>query len=132
MLREENAFTLVEVLVAMMVLSVALLEMGRMQIVAIQVNVAANRLTQGMHLAQDRIEQLMAIPFNAASLVDTSAEDEALWTEYTEPNPPTGYSIRWRVNDQDTFPVTKTVNVFVSWKYLGTTKNVSLSFMKSS
>jgi prepilin-type N-terminal cleavage/methylation domain-containing protein len=131
MLREEKAFTLVEVLVAMMVLSVALLELGRMQIVAIQVNAAANRLTQGMHLAQDRIEQLMAIPSDAASLIDTSPEDETLWTEYTEPNPPVGYSIRWRVNDQDTFPVTKTVNVFVSWKHLGTTKNVSLSFMKS-
>lgn len=131
MLRDDKAFTLVEVLIAMMVLSVGLLELGRMQIVAIRVNSAANRLTQGTNLAQDRIEQLMALPFDHASLVDASPTDEGLWTEYTDPNPPAGFTVLWRVNDQSTAPSTKVVNVFTTWTQFGTTKNVTFSFVKS-
>ena len=131
MLRNEKAFTLIEVLVAMMVLSVGLLELGRMQIVAIQVNAAANRLTQGTNIAQDRIEQLMALPFDHANLVDTSPADAALWTEYTDPNPPEGFMVVWRVNDQNTAPPTKTVNVFTTWTQFRATRNVTFSFVKS-
>jgi prepilin-type N-terminal cleavage/methylation domain-containing protein len=131
MLRDDKAFTLVEVLIAMMVLSVGLLELGRMQIVAIQVTSAANRLTQGTNIAQDRIEQLMALPFDHLNLVDISPTDAALWTEYTDPNPPEGFTVVWRVNDQTTTPPTKAVNVFTTWTQFRTTKNVTFSFVKS-
>lgn len=131
MLHNEKAFTLIEVLIAMMVLSVGLLELGRMQIVAIQVNAAANRLTQGANVAQDRIEQLMALPFDHANLVDASPADAALWTEYTDPNPPEGFTVVWRVNDQNTAPPTKAVNVFTTWTQFRATRNVTFSFVKS-
>ena len=64
MVTTEKGFTLSEALVAIVVLSLGLLGLERMHIAAIQVNTIASRLTQATTLAQDRAEQLMALPYN--------------------------------------------------------------------
>ena len=71
MVATEKGFTLIEVLVAIVMLSLGLLGLGRMHIAAIQVNTIASRLTQGTTLAQDRAEQLMALPYDPM-LADTT------------------------------------------------------------
>ena len=127
----EKGFTLGEVLVAMVVFSVALLGLARMQIGAIQVNTIASRLTQGTTLAQDRVEQLMALPYNDPTLADTTAK--GTFTSYTDPNPPQGYTIRWDVDTDVPSTGIKTINIFVTWKNKASqTKTFSLSVQKSS
>ena len=91
MVATEKGLSLIEVLVAMVVLSLGLLGLERVHIAAIQANTIASRLTQGTTLAQDRAEQLMALPYNDAALADTTAP--GLFTTYTDPNPPQGYTI---------------------------------------
>ena len=72
MVAMDKGFTLSEVLVAIVVLSVGLLGLESMHIAAIQVNAIASRLTQGTTLAQDRAEQLMALSYNDPVLADTT------------------------------------------------------------
>src|SRR5262252_118284 len=110
----EKGFTLSEVLVAVIVLSLGLLGLERMHIAAIQVNTIASRLTQGTTLAQDRAERLMALPYNDPLLTDTT--DPGLFTSYTDANPPQGYTIRWEVDTNVPSTGIKTINIFVTWK----------------
>src|SRR5215510_14128958 len=105
MVTTEKGFTLSEALVAIVVLSLGLLGLERMHIAAIQVNTIASRLTQATTLAQDRAEQLMALPYDDAMLVDT-----------TDPNPPKGYTISWKVETDSPSKGIKTINIDVTWK----------------
>ena len=127
----EKGFTLIEVLVAMTVFSVALLGLEKMQIGALQVNTIASRLTQGTTLAQDRTERLMALPYDDPLLADTTAK--GIFTSYTDPNPPQGYTIRWDVDTDVPSTGIKTINIFVTWKNKASqTKTFSLSVQKSN
>jgi prepilin-type N-terminal cleavage/methylation domain-containing protein len=127
----EKGFTLTEALVAMVVFSLGLLALERMHIAAIQVNTIASRLTQGTTLAQDRAEQLMALPYNDLALADTTGP--GIFTRYTEPNPPQGYTIRWEVDTDAPSTGIKTVNIYVNWKNKASqTKSFNLAVQKSS
>jgi len=122
MVATEKGLTLMEVLVAVVVLSLGLLGLERVHIAAIQANTIASRLTQATTLAQDRAEQLMALPYNDAALAATT---------YTEPNPPQGYTITWTV-DAPSAGI-KTINIDVTWKNKASQlKTFSLSVQKSS
>lgn len=131
-MKDNGGFTLIEVLIAMVVLSVALLELGRMQLVAMQVNANAQNLTEATYLGQDVMERLMALPFNDASLTDTSPNDEGVWTTYTALDPPAGYTISWAVNQVRNPLLHTDVTITVSWQAHGVTKNSKFSFIKSS
>jgi len=130
MVATDKGFTLVEVLVAMGIFSVALLGLEKMHLTAIQVNAIASRLTQATTLAQDRVERLMAMPYNDPLLADTTATGS--FTSYTDPNPPQGYTITWRVDTDVPSAGIKTVNIFVTWNNLKASKTFSLSMRKSN
>ncbi len=129
-MQDEKGLTLLEVLVAMVVLSLGLLALAKMQITAIQVNAASGRLTQGTAFAQDKVEQLMALPYADAKLDDQTPVGE--FTTYTETRPAQGYTITWTV-DQDTPAVgVKTINLKVTWSNRGRQKTFLLAFFKES
>ena len=130
MVATDKGFTLSEVLVAIVVLSLGLLGLERMHIAAIQVNTIASRLTQGTTLAQDRAERLMALPYSDPMLADITGP--GIFTSYTDPNPPQGYTIRWEVDTDVPSTGIKTINIFVTWKNLKVSKSFSLSVQKSS
>jgi len=129
MVATEKGLSLIEVLVAMVVLSLGLLGLERVHIAAIQANSIASRLTQATTLAQDRAEQLMALPYNDAALADTTAP--GTFTTYTDPNPPQGYTITWKVDEPSAG--IKTINIDVTWKNKASQlKTFSLSVQKPS
>jgi type IV pilus assembly protein PilV len=130
MVATEKGFTLMEVLVATVVLSLGLLGLEKMHLTAIQVNTIASRLTQATTLAQDRVERLMAMPYNDPLLADTTPT--GTFTSYTDPNPPQGYTITWRVDANVPAAGIKTINIFVTWQNLKASKTFSLSMQKSS
>jgi type IV pilus assembly protein PilV len=123
MVATEKGFTLIEVLVATVVLSMGLLGLARVHIAAIQANTIASRLTQATTLAQDRVEQLLALPYKDPGLADNT---------YTETNPQ-GYTLTWEVDTDLPSTGMKTINVDVTWKNkAGQPKTFSLSVQKSS
>jgi prepilin-type N-terminal cleavage/methylation domain-containing protein len=136
MVATEKGFTLIEVLVALGVFSVALLGLEKMHLTAIQVNTVANRLTQATTLAQDRVERFMAMPYNDPLLADTTAK--GIPTSYPnaghpDPSPPPqGYTIRWEVDTDVPSAGIKTINIFVTWNNLRASKTFSLSMRKSN
>ena len=105
-------FTLIEVLVAMALLSFGLLSIAGMQLVAIQVNASSHQLGRGTALAQDKVEELLALPFTHADLED--ATPVGSYQTHTETSPPPGQSLEWRV-DTSADNTRKTVVVTGRW-----------------
>jgi prepilin-type N-terminal cleavage/methylation domain-containing protein len=94
--RREAGFTLLEVIVAISILTFGILAVASMQSAAIRGNQLGYRLTEGSTLAQDRLEFLLTKPYNDALL--TIGNDKA------DPDPggtglPTGYQLTYDVTD---------------------------------
>lgn len=71
---KENGFTLVEVLVAISILAFGLLAVASMQLAAIQANSSAIEITEALNVAQDKMEELIALPFSHADLLDNNGD----------------------------------------------------------
>jgi hypothetical protein len=99
-----------------------------MQAVAIQVPASAQRLGRATTLVQDKIEELMALPFKHASLNDTTPVGSC--APYTEANPAPGYTLGWCV-DVSADNTSKTVTVTTGWKQYGASKTFALSFTRT-
>jgi prepilin-type N-terminal cleavage/methylation domain-containing protein len=123
----EKGLSLIEVLMTIVILSVGLLGVANMQVVAIKVNDNSNQLTQATTITQDKVEELMALPFDAGVLADATPPGE--FTTYPEAAPPPGYAVEWQVDlNADG---TKTINVNTTWVNSGAQKAFALSMIRS-
>ncbi|MBW2615742.1 MAG: prepilin-type N-terminal cleavage/methylation domain-containing protein [Deltaproteobacteria bacterium] len=91
----ERGFTLIEVIVAISILTVGLLAVAKMQTAAIQGNFFAYRTSQATTLAQDRLEYLLALPYGDALLQD--GDDQADPAQGTHPVDTGLYAITYNV-----------------------------------
>ena len=114
-----GGFTLLEVLIAISVLTVGLLGVASMQVSAIRANDFASAQTEAATVGMDRIEKLLRLPYDHADLLATG-------NPHTVPTPPTGYTIGWNVTDNSPLNNTKTVIVTVNWVDRGKARNVSM------
>lgn len=108
--KEAQGFTILEVIIAISLLSVGLLAIANMQIMAIQKNSSARWQTEQTTYAQDKMEELMALSFTHADL-------DPAGNTHNEANPPDNLTIRWDVfDDTTTFPVpdTKLITITVT------------------
>ncbi|MBU1193840.1 MAG: prepilin-type N-terminal cleavage/methylation domain-containing protein [Proteobacteria bacterium] len=90
---QEAGFSLIEVLIAMAVLSIGLLSIAAMQTSAIKGNAKSNHLTQRTFTAATHIEYLLNIPFTHPDLTDgahtqTIDGDTYTWTVTTPADRP--------------------------------------------
>jgi prepilin-type N-terminal cleavage/methylation domain len=67
---KEKGFTLVELMIAMVVLAIGILGLIGLQVSAMNGNLSANEMTTAVTLAQDEIEQLKRLALTDAALTD--------------------------------------------------------------
>jgi len=109
----QSGFTLIEVMIAMVVLAVGLLALGTMQIVSIRANAFSSEMTYSTMLAQQQLETLKNLSFSDADLTATTPE-----TPHTLPALPAvkgaSYTVSWEVTD--TTSDMKTIDLTVQWQ----------------
>ena len=62
MSKEQSGFTLIEVMIALVILAVGILALGTMQIVSIRSNAFSSEMTYTSMLAQQKLEELKNLP----------------------------------------------------------------------
>ena len=130
----EKGFTLLEVIVAISILTIGLLAVASMQVSAIKGNTLAFGVTGATSWASDQIEKLIVLPYDHEDLQDTNGDGASGLENASEatddnPNPPPThgkYKVYWNVAVDDMADDTKTVNVIVTWADHGIQKSVSI------
>jgi len=120
-------FTLLEVLIAISILTVGLLGVAQMQIMGIKGNYFSGNTTAALTLAEEKMEDLLGKSYTDAELTNGNHPDA------NNPIDETGqaggiYSRMWIVTDNTPITDTKEVTVSVSWDNLS--HQVSLSCIK--
>ena len=117
---KRNGFSLIEVLIALVLLTVGLLALGGMQIVSIKGNSFSQQMTQATVLTQSKLEELKKMPF-ADSNLSSGRHDEGVLNG-------SGFSRSYDV--EDISATLKAITVTVRWRE-ETDHSTSLSTMKA-
>jgi type IV pilus modification protein PilV len=114
---KDQGFSLIEVMVAMMILTVGLLSLAQMMVVATQSNSLSGRMTSCSALAKEQLERIKAAPFytDPAALLrnpilaaggDVNATVGGYSQMYDPEGIPTNaqgmYEVRWTITDVPT------------------------------
>lgn len=101
----ENGFTLIEVMIAILILAVGMMAMALLQVTAIRGGSFANQMTQASIYGQDKIEELKNTTY--ASIANGS-------DTITSGNGVT-YARTWTVTTDSPYTGSKTINLTISW-----------------
>jgi len=118
----QSGFTLLEVLIAISILTVGLLGVAQMQIMGIQGNYFSGNTTTALTLAEEKMEDLLGTSYinvisgNDANPIDETGQAGGIYTR------------TWIVANNTPIIDTKTVTVNVSWD--NASHQVSLSCIK--
>ncbi len=114
----EAGFTLIEVMIAVAILSIGVLSIGGMQISAMKGNATGRTITEAAVGAADQLETFMSLPWDHADLQDTDGDGENGLGDATVATADRSqvvgqYTIFWNVADELLIENTKTVSVIV-------------------
>ncbi len=153
--KKEAGFTLMEILIAIAILAFGLLAVATMQAWSIKGNSQAIGITEGITVAQDKIEEFIGLDYNHIDLRDTDNDGT---TQDTAPDDgvdddggnfgldnTTGagtaaadhtdsygrYNIYWNVAVDEPINNVKTIRVIVEWTDRLATKRATVDFMKA-
>ncbi len=128
--KSEDAFTLVEILVAIVILSVGLLSIASLVTTVIRGNAKSRRMTTAITLAQTKIEELKNLDYddskledsntgNNSSLTSTSSTDHSEADIDAEGGTGGIYTRIWNVADDTPSTNMKTITVIIKWEEKG-------------
>ena len=122
----EQGFTLIEVLIAIVILTVGLLAVGTMQISAIRGNFMSGNTSIALSLAGEKMEELLNKDFNDVELTDsntgnnstlssiTSVDNQQNISEEGVVGASAFYRRIWNIADLSS-PTRKNIMVIVTW-----------------
>ena len=105
-----------ETLIALSVFTIGILAVATLVLSAIGENASARRVTEATALAEDRLEQLMALTYDAIG----GGTDKV-----------GAYEVVWEVVEDVIVDQTKSITVIVSWQYRGKQRNVTIRHLFS-
>lgn len=157
---DNGGFTLIEVVVALAILTIGILSVNAMQTMAVRGNMAASSITRASTWASDEVERIFNMPYD--DLVDTNGNgsranqdqnnngiddddegvardgvanfglDDLAAFDASAANDPDGYyTIVWSVSENLPLPNIKTVYVHVTWQERGDAKSVTIRHTKA-
>jgi prepilin-type N-terminal cleavage/methylation domain-containing protein len=152
-LKNNKGFTLIETLIALMVFTIGILALNRMQFVSIRGNSNASGITSSSSWAAGQVEQLLRLDYADAILDDDDGDgtnqdtnddgDDNVGADFdfglndigagadgTASSPDNNYTIYWNVAVDEPMPNLKTIRVIVTRNYFGFQKKVSLDYCK--
>ena len=140
MLNGQSGFTLIEVLIAVSILTIGLLAVASMQVSAIRGNDFSSNVTEATVLAQDKLELLSTLPYAHGDLQDQDGDfdsglaDSGAGADYSEtPAAPfSRYTVSWNVAENNPVPDAKTIRVIVTWRDRGIDRQIFMDSIKSS
>ena len=116
--RGDAGFTMVELLIAMVILGVGMLSIGLAQLSAIKLSARSSHLSQAMYLAQEQMEQFMVMPAGSAVLnnpvADAADPGGTLYVQHGQ-NDATSFSRRWTIEPNVPQPGMTRITVTVDW-----------------
>jgi type IV pilus assembly protein PilV len=127
-----KGFTLIEILLTIVILSVGILAVMTMQIRATRSNSEARKVTESASWVADEFERLMAVPYGDAQLTP-GATVTPLTDLINDPAfPETGpYTVSYTVSAVDTpIPNVKAIDVMATWN-TGDNRIVSFRYYKA-
>ncbi|WP_167505852.1 type IV pilus modification PilV family protein [Desulfosediminicola flagellatus] len=151
--RECQGFTLIETVVAMVILTIGILALYSMQTTSVRFNATASALTTSASWASDRIERLLALDFDDQQLKDDNdatdlapaingngaagLDDTSATVDGRDLSPDGKYVIYWNVADYITpnpnllsESTLKAIRVIVQRSDSGRTREVVLNYYK--
>jgi type IV pilus assembly protein PilV len=106
----EEGFTLIEIMITLVILSIGLVALAGLQVSAIKGNAFSKRMTTAVSIANQKIEQ-----FKDTSYANILSESSTQITT-THPNQPSmTFTRQVTVTNNSPLANTKTVNVTVTW-----------------
>ncbi len=101
----KNGFTLIEVMIAILILAVGMMAMALLQVTAIRGGSFANQMTQASVYGQDKIEELKNTDYTSVnSGSDTITSGNGIT-----------YNRTWTVATDSPYSGSKTITLTVSW-----------------
>jgi type IV pilus assembly protein PilV len=127
--RHQQGFTLIEVLVSMAIFSIGMLGIINMQILSTVTNVQSRGMTEGVIVAQNKIEELMGKVYSSNDLCDGSIDPDCNPHEDTTSN--ARYWTEWTVEENIPFDGTKTIHMTVNWTRKGIDQGFTIDAVKT-
>ena len=123
----ERGFTLIEVLIAMVIMTIALVAMAELMAITLRIQMLGRNETAAVRLVQSKIDQLVAVDFTDA-IVAVGGSLTSNVTNYSDTDTP-GYTRRWQIAAMagETRVRTLTVAVIPDVKDNRTTRPVQLT-----
>ncbi len=116
-------FTLIEIMIALVLLSIGVLSIASLQVAAVQGRASSFNITTGGAWAGEQAEQLMALNYTNADLADGAHPAVSLGDGGK-------YTASWVVSE-NTAAQTKNITLTVLWNVGVKTHSTQVSFMKA-
>jgi type II secretory pathway pseudopilin PulG len=97
----DGGFTLIEVLIATLVMTIGMLAIAAMLAVTTQMHIGARESARSTRLAQDKIDELLKLTFSSNPAIAVGGSLDSNDDNHYE-TPMTGVTVRWAVADGPT------------------------------
>ena len=155
---KEEGYTLTEILIAITVLAFGLMAVATMQVTAIRTNAIASGMSQGLNLAQAKMEELMNLSYTHTELSDLDgdgtnqdADDDgvdddggnfglndtkdgggAVISDSSFSSTDGKHTVFWNIAVDVPVTDTKTIRLIVTWTERGREKRITLDFVRTN